>query len=83
VKIFAIALASLIASTMLVDHAGASSEKSSHKNLGIVHVKEYVRKNGTHVKPSCRTLPNETKKDNWSSLGNVNPCTGKKGTKRP
>ena len=82
-KIFAIALATFITSTMLIDHAVAISEKSTCKNLGEVYVKGYVRKSGVRVKPSCRTIRNETTKDNWSTLGNVNPYTGKKGTKHP
>jgi hypothetical protein len=82
-KIFAIALSGVIVSTLLIDAVWASSEKSTCKNLGEVYVNGYVRKNGVRVKPSCRTVRNETKKDNWSTLGNVNPYTGKKGTKRP
>jgi hypothetical protein len=29
------------------------------------------------------TNPNHTKRDNWSTKGNVNPYTGKAGTKNP
>jgi hypothetical protein len=82
-KILVIALASLIASTFLVERAWASSEKSTCKNLGEVYVKGYVRKNGVQVKAFCRTARNKTTKDNWSTLGNINPYTGKKGTKQP
>lgn len=43
----------------------------------------YTKKSGTHVQPHTRTSPNHTQRDNWSSKGNVNPYTGKAGTKMP
>lgn len=39
----------------------------------------YVRKDGTYVQPHCQANPNETKLDNYSTKGNVNPYTGQKG----
>ena len=48
-----------------------------------VPVRGYVRSNGTYVAPSYRTNPNPTRVDNWSSKPNVNPYTGKTGTKDP
>lgn len=50
---------------------------------GRTHVKGYVKKNGKYVAPHDRTAPNGTKADNWSTKGNVNPETGKAGTKSP
>ena len=47
-----------------------------------VHVKGYYRSNGTYVAPHYRSSPNNTKSDNWSTYGNVNPYTGKEGTKK-
>lgn len=48
------------------------------------YVRGYVKPStGTHVPPSFRTAPNRTKLDNWSSKPNVNPYTGKPGTKDP
>lgn len=47
----------------------------------VVHVKGYTRKDGTYVAPHVRTSPNRTKSDNYSTRGNVNPYTGKAGTK--
>lgn len=38
---------------------------------------------GTYVAPHYQTAPNATKVDNWSSKPNVNPYTGKAGTKDP
>lgn len=46
-----------------------------------VHVKGYTKKDGTYVTPHYRSSPNGTKSDNWSTKGNVNPYTGKAGTK--
>jgi hypothetical protein len=43
----------------------------------------YIKKNGTYVAPAAKTSPNRTKLDNWSTKGNSNPFTGKKGTKNP
>ena len=49
---------------------------------GSVHVNSYVRSNGTFVQAHYRTSPNNTRADNYSTVGNVNPYTGKKGTHR-
>jgi type II secretory pathway pseudopilin PulG len=46
-----------------------------------VSVRGYYRSNGTYVQPHQRTYPNETRNDNYSTIGNVNPYTGKAGTK--
>ena len=43
----------------------------------------YVKKDGTYVAPHNATNPNDTKVDNYSSKGNVNPYTGKVGTEDP
>ncbi len=46
-----------------------------------VHVNGYQRKDGTYVAPHYRSSPNNTVNDNWSTEGNINPYTGKEGTK--
>lgn len=46
-----------------------------------VQVRGYTRKDGTYVRPHVRTSPNKTRNDNYSTRGNVNPYTGKAGTK--
>lgn len=56
--------------------AGTSSQSR-------VHVNGYTKKDGTYVAPHDRTQANHSKSDNWSTKGNVNPDTGKKGTKDP
>jgi hypothetical protein len=42
-----------------------------------------TKKSGTYVAPSHATNSNNTKLNNWSTKGNVNPYTGKPGTKVP
>ena len=48
-----------------------------------VPVRGYFKASGTYVAPHYQTAPNATKLDNWSSKPNVNPYTGKAGTKDP
>jgi len=49
-----------------------------------VKVKSYYKPStGTYVMPSYRTSPNKTKIDNYSTKGNYNLYTGKKGTVNP
>jgi hypothetical protein len=45
-------------------------------------VRSYVKKNGTYVQPAHRTSPDRTQRNNYSTKGNVNPYTGKRGTKK-
>lgn len=56
---------------------------AQRKSSGDVHVKGYYRDNGTYVAPHNRTAPNSTNIDNFSTIGNVNPYTGEKGTVQP
>ncbi len=42
-------------------------------------VSGYTRKNGTYVAPHYRSNSDSSRLNNWSSSGNVNPYTGKKG----
>ncbi len=46
-----------------------------------VHVRGHVTKTGRYVAPHVRTAPNRSKADNWSTKGNSNPYTGKRGSK--
>lgn len=50
-------------------------------NAQRTHVDGYTRSNGTYVQPHERTTRDETRNDNWSTRGNVNPNTGTAGTK--
>lgn len=51
------------------------------QNSDDVYVNGYYKKNGTYVESHYRTSPNNTKEDNYSTKGNVNPYNGKKGYK--
>ncbi len=65
-------------------HSGGSHSSGAHSSGSGSHsIKGYVKKNGTYVAPSHATNPNRSKTDNWSTKGNVNPHTGKEGTKDP
>lgn len=43
-------------------------------------VRGYVRRDGTYVPPHQRSSPNDSRLDNYSTRGNVNPYTGERGT---
>jgi hypothetical protein len=45
------------------------------------HVRGYTTKRGTYVQSYYRSNSNSVKYDNYSSKGNYNPYTGKKGYK--
>lgn len=49
--------------------------------FGAVRVRGYYRKNGTYVAPHYRSAPDGNFYNNWSTKGNVNPYTGKAGSK--
>ena len=59
-------------------HGGGGHASSG---VGYHAVRGYLTKNGTYVAPHYQTNPDGTKNDNWSTVGNVNPFTGKEGTK--
>ena len=44
-------------------------------------VRGYTKRDGTYVQCHHRTAPDGRKGNNWSTRGNVNPYTGKPGTK--
>jgi len=46
------------------------------------YVNGYTKRDGTYVQGHYRSSPNSKRYDNYSSRGNTNPYTGKKGTKR-
>jgi hypothetical protein len=47
------------------------------------YVSGYTKKDGTYVQGHYKTERNNTKFDNYSTKGNTNPYTGKKGTVDP
>ncbi|MDO9533282.1 MAG: hypothetical protein Q7O12_14305 [Deltaproteobacteria bacterium] len=46
-------------------------------------VQGYTRKDGTYVQPHHRTAPDNSRFNNYSTQGNVNPYTGQMGTVNP
>lgn len=57
---------------------------SSLAEARTVRVKGYYKPStGTYVYPSYRTSPNKSLFDNYSTKGNYNPYTGKKGYVSP
>jgi len=46
-----------------------------------VYVSSHVTKRGTYVPAHVRTAPDHSRANNWTTKGNVNPSTGKAGTK--
>lgn len=67
----------VIASVLLALAAAPTFAAGSHSKKG------HIKKDGTYVASSHATNPNKSKADNYSSKGNANPYTGKKGTKNP
>ena len=49
--------------------------------LADTYVSGYYRSDGTWVKPHYRSSPDSSRNNNWSTSGNINPYTGKKGTR--
>jgi hypothetical protein len=49
--------------------------------LGDVYVRGYYREDGIYVKPHYRSDPDGDFYNNWSTYPNVNPYTGKIGTR--
>lgn len=67
----------LIATALLVGSAGLADARTTR-------VRGYVKKStGTYVAPHYRSSPNRSRYDNWSTKGNYNPYTGKKGYASP
>lgn len=51
--------------------------------VGQHYVQGYYRRDGTYVSGHYKTNPDDSFWNNWSSQGNVNPYTGRVGTKEP
>ena len=85
-SIFFGAIIAVSAASAFAKGGGSHSSSSSHyysAGTSSHSVKGYVRKDGTYVAPSHATNPNSSKMDNWSTRGNVNPYSGKMGTRDP
>ncbi len=81
-KIFCLALM-LIVAFAPISYARGGGHSGGHVHGGSVHVRSSVTKSGVYRQAHHRTSPNNTKGDNWSTKGNVNPYTGQAGTKNP
>ena len=46
---------------------------------GSVRVRGYRTRKGKVIKPHCRTRADRSKRNNWSTKGNRNPVTKKRG----
>lgn len=66
----------LIVFTLTLIISSFSFAKDSH------HVRGYIKNDGTYVRSHRQTNPNKTQRDNWSAQGNINPYTGKQGSKK-
>ena len=75
-----IALALLISLAATSD-AFARGGGSRGGSSGSHAVKGHTTKSGAYVAPHRQTNPNGTRIDNWSTRGNVNPYTGKPGSR--
>src|SRR5437868_2559898 len=53
----------------------------SNTSSGTVNVRGYYRRDGTYVAPHRRTAADGNFDNNWSTRGNINPDTGRPGTK--
>ena len=72
----------IILCALLVTFAFSSDIFAKSKKGRDVPVQSYTTSKGTRVKGHIRSAPNSTKRDNWSTKGNVNPYNGKMGTKK-
>ncbi len=48
--------------------------------LAQAYVHPYTRQNGTYVEGHYRTAPDNSRLNNWTTQGNVNPYNGNRGT---
>lgn len=63
----------LILAAMMMISATASADQI---------VKAHIKSDGTYVGPYVRSTPNKVQSDNYSTQGNRNPYTGKRGSQR-
>ncbi len=81
IQMIVLGLAIMLPSSAALAHSSGGGHASSGASGGNHAIRGYVKSNGTYVAPSHATNPNGTKLDNWTTRGNVNPYTGKVGTK--
>ena len=82
-SLFLVAWLVVLLASPLAHSKSPSPYAGNQGNPSTTTVHGYTKKDGTVVAPYQRTAPNGTQRDNWSSKPNVNPYTGKEGTKEP
>ena len=60
---------------------GSVGSSGTGSNGSSARVHGYTKKNGKQVQSYRRTTPDGTQKNNYSTKGNTNTATGKKGTR--
>ena len=58
-------------------------DRSYRPGVGHHYVNGYVKQNGAVIQGHYRTNPDQSFYNNWSSVSNRNPFTGKTGWKTP
>jgi hypothetical protein len=58
----------------------SSAKPGTGSSPGSVHVRAYVRKDGTHVRAHHRSAADGNYANNWTTKGNTNLYTGARGT---
>lgn len=73
----------IIAALLVFTLAFAAPAMAKGGHGSTVHVRAHTTKTGIYVPAHVRTAPDHSKANNWSTKGNVNPHTGKEGTRDP
>ena len=60
---------------------GSSTGPGTGSNPRSHSVRPHIRKDGVYVPGHRRSNPNRKPRDNWTTKPNVNPYTGKQGTR--
>ena len=83
IKAISLALACACFAAPAIAKGGSHGGGSRASGGGSHAIKGHTTKSGTYVAPTRATNPDKMKRDNYSSKSNVNPATGKEGTKDP
>jgi len=70
-KIFILSVFAVITALFMLSTSASPIEAA--------RVRGYTKSNGTYVQPYYRSSPNSSKYDNYSSSGNYNPYSGRRG----
>jgi hypothetical protein len=82
-KVGGFALAALLLFAVPLEVAAKGGSRGGGKSGGSVGVRGHTTRSGTYVAPHHRSAPDGSKLNNWSTKGNVNPYTSKRGTHSP